>query len=380
MCWFSCTLFQSNCHWTSVDSKSNVLRFEFGGHPSNHAHTPLSCCRAHLKSTRLIQVVLEIMVATTCQQDGRLLTNFKLHLQWTQFFCIFFDASFLQSCFLAFTYRLASNSIMKTKKDVYQVMSERRILRAFSLFLLAFAASEVFGEILKVMQDQLWVWFPLGIMSHRILSAERTVWEGLVMFQKSFVRLERFRLNEKFFKVHYVEYENFSIGGPSLCGCDAFLLLPSLTRWTHMVYGIFQHGITGDADSLSFSVMVYSWVDREPLSRSTFRILWWASNLLAFALLNGKEHLISGALLGTVFGWLQKWVLLPVDLGNGVGCDPVSRFGGGIYLETISCTFREQALLGVSEVVGLYCLNQSLGLSALYFQAVKAQAFQCRSS
>ncbi|GJW25667.1 reverse transcriptase domain-containing protein [Tanacetum coccineum] len=50
-------------------------------------------------------------------------------------------------------------------------MAESSILRAFSLFLLAFAASEVFGADTEGDAGSVVVWFPLVIMSHRILSA-----------------------------------------------------------------------------------------------------------------------------------------------------------------------------------------------------------------
>ncbi|GJU10685.1 hypothetical protein Tco_1133081, partial [Tanacetum coccineum] len=47
-------------------------------------------------------------------------------------------------------------------------MAESSILRAFSLFLLAFAASEVFGADTEGDAGSVVVWFPLVIMSHSI--------------------------------------------------------------------------------------------------------------------------------------------------------------------------------------------------------------------
>ncbi|GJW37317.1 hypothetical protein Tco_0060237 [Tanacetum coccineum] len=91
----------------------------------------------------------------------------------TDFFCILFDASFLQ-ILLLWTFYIkiyASYSIMKTEIDVYQVWQNAVLLRAFSLFLLAFAASEVFGADTEGDAGSVVVWFPLVIMSHSKLSA-----------------------------------------------------------------------------------------------------------------------------------------------------------------------------------------------------------------
>ncbi|GJT27734.1 hypothetical protein Tco_0908009 [Tanacetum coccineum] len=57
-------------------------------------------------------------------------------------------------------------------------MAESSILRAFSLFLLAFAASEVFGADTEGDAGSVVVWFPLVIMSHRIYVSRYTAEVG----------------------------------------------------------------------------------------------------------------------------------------------------------------------------------------------------------
>ncbi|GJS00158.1 reverse transcriptase domain-containing protein [Tanacetum coccineum] len=85
------------------------------------------------------------MVAKHATQKEGFLETSNLHLQWTPFFCIFFDASFPPNlAFMAFHKDLASTASWKLRRCL-SGMAESSILRAFSLFLLAFAASEVFG-------------------------------------------------------------------------------------------------------------------------------------------------------------------------------------------------------------------------------------------
>ncbi|GJS31013.1 copia protein [Tanacetum coccineum] len=80
------------------------------------------------------------MVATTCHTDGRLLRNFK--------------------------FASSMDTHHENLRKMSISMAESSYIRAFSLFLLAFAASEVFGADTEGDAGSVVVWFPLVIMSH----------------------------------------------------------------------------------------------------------------------------------------------------------------------------------------------------------------------
>ncbi|GJS07771.1 hypothetical protein Tco_0364567 [Tanacetum coccineum] len=91
--------------------------------------------------------------------------------------------------FMALSIKICASTASWKWKVCYQVCRSS-MLRAFSLFLLAFAASEVFGADTEGDAGSV----------VEFMSAVRTRWRE-VLFQTFFMSLERFRLIKKFFKV-----------------------------------------------------------------------------------------------------------------------------------------------------------------------------------